>query len=338
MKLVLDTNVLWNDSFLRTPSLVTLATEQKGCGYSLYVPEVVVQEQVKHFREKRDELLRETRRVESLFSSLSTNRPPRLVPKPSVEAYEGELRARVKELRINVLPHPKVSHEALVQRAIQGRKPFGTDKQRGFHDVLIWETVLQLSDAGEPVYLVSNDSDFGKDELDAGLAAEVATRRAGTVTLLKSIQSAVETHVTPHLTAISTLKAELTSGALAPFVSEWLAENLDRELSRYEFTKRELGLQGNFHGGTWDLTRRVIETTATDAKKTEEGLVIVRLEVRVEGEITYVEYVPDSVRPVPDMFTDYQTEGRIAVVQFEWLFDPVRNEVKNSSLVSVRLP
>jgi len=341
VKLVLDTNAIWNDSFLSAPSLVTLAREQKRIGYSVYMPEVVVQEQVKHFRQRREELAKEFRKLEGLFAGVSTGRFPKLSPRPALESYEEDLRSRLKELAIQVLAYPKVSNEALVRRAVQERRPFKTKEQQGFHDVLIWENVLQIAtgrDADE-VVLVSGDSGFGENALDPTLQEEAKERGGRSVSLLKSVKAAVDIYVNPHLEAISNLKASLTSGALTGFVREWLEQNLDRELSNREFTKRELGLQhSNFVAGYWENTRRLLSVEATDAKKTEQGLVIARMHARVEANVSCVEYVPDSVRPVPDMWTDYQTERRIADVEIEWLFDPQASEVKNFSIVSVAWP
>ena len=56
MQVLLDTNALHRDYFLTKPATVALAREQLRGGYAVIVPEVVVQEHIKHFRDERKKL------------------------------------------------------------------------------------------------------------------------------------------------------------------------------------------------------------------------------------------------------------------------------------------
>ena len=336
---ILDTNALWNDYFLSSPSLVTLAREQPRCGYALSVPEVAIREHIRHFVAEREELLAEHRKLEGRLANISKGRLTKLSLKPSPEAFETELAARLKDLGIHVLGYPKVSNEALVARAVRNRRPFSGKKQQGLHDVLIWENVLQVAVSGnfEEVTLVSGDSAFGDDSLHPDLEEEVTERGGCIVSLLKSIREAIDRHVSPFLEAIANLKAELNGGVLAGFVDAWLRENVDRELSSRDFTRKELGLQrSQYWGGYWAGTRRIVSAVATDVGRTEQGLAIVRFKVRVEGEMTYAEYLPDSVRFDAFTSTDYLTEARAADVELEWLFDREKKEVASYSIIGIK--
>ena len=170
MQFLLDTNALHRDYFLTKPAVVALAREQSRGGYAVIVPEVVVQEHMKHFREDRKELI-------SAFTEYAHVTTTDLAPSllyPPTETYPDVLRARLAELSIRVAPHPAASHADVVARAVGGRLPFFGDGQQGYNDVLIWETALELC-RSDQVILVSKDKRaFGPDRLDSELERELS--------------------------------------------------------------------------------------------------------------------------------------------------------------------
>lgn len=54
-----------------------------------------------------------------------------------VADYETELRGRLNELGAVIIPIPSVSHQVVLTRALEKRRPFDTEGRDGYRDVLI---------------------------------------------------------------------------------------------------------------------------------------------------------------------------------------------------------
>ncbi len=97
-----------------------------------------------------------------------------------------------------ILPLPAVTHEAVLERALSGRRPFDQDGRTGYRDALIWHTVLELAQTTTNVVLVSNDGDFADStgELLASLrdetsAAHSTSNDAPRVALCKDLRQLI---------------------------------------------------------------------------------------------------------------------------------------------------
>jgi hypothetical protein len=85
------------------------------------------------------------------------------------------VRERLEANLVEILPIPMVSHKVLLSRDLAGRLPFGPSG-KGYRDALIWHTIVERwasTQLFEDAYIVTNDDDFGKGDLDATLAAEL---------------------------------------------------------------------------------------------------------------------------------------------------------------------
>lgn len=73
---------------------------------------------------------------------------------------------KLKELGFYVLPYPQTGHQKIVDKELQGRKPFSSSK-KGYRDSLIWETVKEqlipvkdLWGETQVLFLSDNTQDF----------------------------------------------------------------------------------------------------------------------------------------------------------------------------------
>lgn len=172
MKIVLDTNIIYQDYKLNGQRILKLYEASKRLGYELAVPEVVVDEVVNQYRRDIESAygtsmkglsqLRKLAEVKGKFLFESTN----FVDERCV-AFETAYLQRIKELGITILPYPKVAHKMMVAKDLKRIKPFKEDS-KGYRDALIWETVKEqlipskrLFDECQIILLSENTKDFG---------------------------------------------------------------------------------------------------------------------------------------------------------------------------------
>jgi len=66
-----------------------------------------------------------------------------------------------------ILPFPSVTHEVLVKKCLDARRPFRKkDYDRGYRDALIWFSLLEFAqkNSGEVYFISANTSDFGDND------------------------------------------------------------------------------------------------------------------------------------------------------------------------------
>lgn len=165
--IIIDTNVVHNDYMLTGFRITALCSSNENLGYSVYIPDVVVDEMVKQYKEEIDgyadqynQALNQLKKRKTLadISDFNSN--------TVTEKYEETLRNRIAELGIIVIPYPKTAHKEMVHRELSKRKPF-KDSTKGYRDALIWESIkehcLESKDA-EIVFLTENTDDFASKD------------------------------------------------------------------------------------------------------------------------------------------------------------------------------
>lgn len=167
---VLDSNPIVADWELRKPSAVVLKEGVRSLQYTLGVPAVVLDEVVNKFRERASEHHEDCNSALRSYRSLTNSSEGSMIAEDDLEAvvegYRGRIRAHIENVvRGDILPYPSVEHKAVVERAISRTKPF--NKNGGYRDALIWETVLELFDEdGYKVHFITTDGDFYDDSGD----------------------------------------------------------------------------------------------------------------------------------------------------------------------------
>lgn len=81
------------------------------------------------------------------------------------EDYEKWLRAKLSHYGVDIAPYPEVTHERLVQRAVDRTKPFRENKGMvtGYRDSLIWFTLLKQADSNRVAFVSHNHTDFQEE-------------------------------------------------------------------------------------------------------------------------------------------------------------------------------
>jgi rRNA-processing protein FCF1 len=195
-----DTNAFYGDPMMRQRNFrIVLAEHDKG-NFVLAIPEVVLGELPKLFREQlesaRAKITSGLAGVRALGVEVDD------VTLDAQSKYSPDLRANLKKRQVVIAPLPKVTVEELYEQAIVERRPFQS-KGRGFKDALIWCTVRELAADDEVILITNNSSDFAESpktptvlhhDLREDLAAD--GHRADRVKLLASIEDFIAEHVT----------------------------------------------------------------------------------------------------------------------------------------------
>ena len=175
------------------------------------IPIVVLKEVANRYSELLGEL---TKGANSLGITLSN--PDFDVTRGSDEtreAYEDYLRNLITKAGGTILDYPNVSHDSLVNRAINVSRPF-QEKDKGYRDTLIWYSVLDLAKQNkEKVAFISNDKGFQSESggLHPHLQKDLRENQINleTVELYTAINDFVDTHIRPWLETQDEIVKEL---------------------------------------------------------------------------------------------------------------------------------
>jgi len=168
MKIILDSNAIYNDPLLESAPLRTLEAYLSSTCVELCIPEVVIEEIVRHFkanyRDARANFDRATR-----FTTVIGLHVDELPPvDDAVIEYRTRLKARLEAIPARVLAIPSTEARSLLFRDLEERKPFD-GSGRGLRDTLIWESILEECQAhSDEIVLVSNDRAFGSKTNEDG--------------------------------------------------------------------------------------------------------------------------------------------------------------------------
>jgi hypothetical protein len=130
----------------------------------LCIPSVVYQEALNRVRKRTAEA---NSKIDSLHRLTGGEEGfQKVKPDEVALSYEAALKVLFTDLKARVLSYPVTSHEDLVKRSMVPRKPF-VESGRGYHDALIWYTLVHLirtsSDNEDVVFISQNSKDWCED-------------------------------------------------------------------------------------------------------------------------------------------------------------------------------
>lgn len=215
---VFDTTVLIADRFLESNAMRLLLQESGSRRLRVAVTEVTRQEAIAKYREEIEEAFGAIETARTKLARLRVDHPSTIPSTDAVAAavtvYQQHLRDTFQNACVRVLDLPDIGHDAVIARALERRKPFDDKGQKGYRDVLIWETIkLQASGDDREIALISaNHRDFAESGAGSGLARVLQRELdeidvAGSVTLYGSVSAFVDEHVQPAVD----IEAEITA-------------------------------------------------------------------------------------------------------------------------------
>lgn len=185
MKIVLDSNIIIADFWLKSTGFNILFESAKKGDVNIYIPEIVLDEVVNKYIQRLDESKRSIDSELQTFQKLTRRKDKtpltQEIVEKSIAEYQKHLRKVIKENSIIVLKYPKTDHKFLAHKALKKLKPFNSN-EKGYRDSLIWENIKTLltdyeSAVSQPelVFISNNYKDFATNEyeLHSDLIAEL---------------------------------------------------------------------------------------------------------------------------------------------------------------------
>lgn len=176
MKIVLDSNIIIADFWMKSTNFELLFERAKIRDIQIFIPEIVLDEVINKYSQRLLKSLREVSSELKTFNKLSkeTIKQPieQKVIDKSIKNYQKHLLKLVKDNNIMVLKYPKTDHKYLAKKAMLKLKPFNSN-EKGYRDSLIWENIKTLltdcesvSALPELVFISNNYKDFTENEHD----------------------------------------------------------------------------------------------------------------------------------------------------------------------------
>lgn len=161
MIVVIDSNQFYGDPLMTGREFGIILGQHDRGELQLAIPEVVVREIPKLFREQyvasRDKQAGGAQNLEKLGHSV----PAASLPDAdaATASFVQQLLAQMANARIDMPTLPNVSISDLVDDSIAERRPWQA-KSRGFRDALIWRNVIDLAFGDDVILISKNGDDF----------------------------------------------------------------------------------------------------------------------------------------------------------------------------------
>lgn len=238
MKVTLDTNILVQDFWFDSPHSRVFLEELNIIPATLHIPEIVIDETINKYREFLTEKVDEQKKLNSDFSRL-LKKEIEIKPiniEQATKDYERFLKDKLKEVKANILPYPKVEHKDVVKRILERRRPFKKG-DAGYRDFLIWQTIRKLETWGteEIVFITNNTKDFGESGF---LSDEFTDKTTGNKNFKISVAVSKfnDEYILPRLKKLEELKLQLTKGQVQNFDFKlWLDKEFTEFIKEVDF-------------------------------------------------------------------------------------------------------
>ena len=239
MQVVLDTNIIRADWFLKSPSMVVIEKLITLGKCKLYVPEIVILETLNLYEKVVNAYAESVKKLNTLIAKKEY-----AVPYPDIEKickdYEMILNERLNALKVQRLSYEGIPHQDVITRALACRKPF-RESDKGYRDTLIWEGILRLANANCLTFFITNDrKDFaskaGGQQLHPDLVVDLVAKGlpAETVKLYPDVKRFVDEHISPYLQRLAgEVMESLKTGKYKSFsMQDWFIEIREQFIAR----------------------------------------------------------------------------------------------------------
>lgn len=307
--ILLDTTALWTDPWLESADIRALLTLHRH-GVQVLISNVVLLEHERHVREEIKACIKTTLRTLGKLSRLTGLTLPS--PVHAIDAddaakhYAQEMRRRLEAAGAIIMAIPGVSHEELVNRAIERKKPFA-DAGRGYRDALIWYSamaVIDKMDAGDVVQLIcvtNNTDDFGGEKglIHQDLQNEATARRddiAITAFLARTVNEAWDERIAWLAPRSPELEKEFGSGQLRGVdVKEWLICNGAKSLAGRSFggATTSPGVSDEFGPVVFSITE-VVTLDSAQVRNLPNAEIHVRFSAVFKGMFDIYQFKPED--------------------------------------------
>lgn len=330
MKIILDTTELYNDHWMRSPTLALLREIVQVSGDEVLIPSVVLAELDRQYEREVSRSIKELSshhyRLKKLAPRSFTPRAQELPEAETLVAhYRKSVPTRLEALGIKTLDK-EVLMPSLLNRALHGRRPFNQEGKKGFRDTLIWEQVLALActDDAPITFITKNTKDFGGNNgLHGDLAQDLEKLKlpADKIRLVGSLHDFTREQAEAHLSRLVAVETELDT-AQHPKISlsgifETQISEIQSELEDDWGTQRLRDLLKWQSHDNEDVIVKEVTTFPT------YGVEFAAIEVlKLEGKqlsISFMATFEVEVRTAPDSVSALEDRTRMASHDYEYV-------------------
>lgn len=179
VRVVVDTNVVGGKKGrpLDTTDMRRLLDESRRGNLRLVIPELVLREASNLWAEHVVEqgAAYSAARTTLQNTGLAAGAPEVRIVKAAIRsAEEQRLRDLVVAAQGQVAPLPSVTHHDVIERALRRDQPFDSQGRNGYRDVVLWETILELTNDESPIIFIARDKGaFYAKDTASGLAGNL---------------------------------------------------------------------------------------------------------------------------------------------------------------------
>lgn len=333
--IIIDTNVVHLDYHLNGVRITGLCSSCDRLDHKVFVPEVVIDEMVKQYRDEVNEC------AEQINNALVKLKKRKVqIQQQSIDSdlittdYEQQLRDRINALGIQIIPYPKTAHKEMVARELNRRKPF-KDSTKGYRDSLIWESIKEhckhTPKGDDIIFLTENSDDFAskdkqtfhpdliEDCVNAGIDQEH-------IQLVTGVHKYIENEIIGRAEELQELFKELSCkhGVGDIDVQQVIRDYVDKKLISYYVAGDIYGESISFAPGYYENSEVVemeIESVRYDSiRELSHEQILIQSTVVVKAEIDAFIYKGDlpliDDNSLPYIFDDDWNEHYVAASDF----------------------
>jgi hypothetical protein len=222
------------DPDLDHPTLIAIRTQRSTLRYRIAVPQVVIEEVLKHvngdLRGLANKLTDFTNKLrKKAFTSDEILRSNQV--DDALRLFPERLKTRIKKEFDLVLPLPSPSIESLMRRDLDYKRPFARKEGRGLRDYLIWLSILAAKQkfGSRVVFVTENHKDF---LVDGRLAPEYVEdlkqigEPANGVLVVANPEAFVEQYLKPSEKETKALQGKSISDAFGKSIGKAISTEL----------------------------------------------------------------------------------------------------------------
>ena len=310
MKVILDTNIIFSDFHLKGAKIKSLCESVKLTGDTVHIPKVVVDESVNKYWEKILECKLVIDREMSNFKRLTgrvvgDNPISKEFTLEEFRQYKDIFEKRLRELGINIIPYPSISHQELVKRDLARKKPF-QETGKGYRDALIWESVksiceesLSLFENPKIIFVNKNHKDFcEKGLLHPDLKEDLVNNgiNEDDVRVIEDIEIFIREYIKPKQTILKKIQEKLNTNKQHNKID--LNTEINNRITDFllhrEFDHEESPFRQEFENPfVADLGEPSF--TVTEVRQISEEKILVEVEVEVNCYFDFFIFKSDAI-------------------------------------------
>ena len=318
MKIVIDTNIFYNNWFLDSLNFKLLKSFLHKTNASLFVPKIVFEEVINKYKEGLKKCVAEYHKILK-----NLNRYLFFVKTLEIETIEIEtisheyskfLQNKLKDFNVKIINYKDIPHEDIVQRELQRKAPYE------YRDILIWETILRkVISLDDKTILITDDDDFKKEELLNEIKTKFLTDSPEKYfEIFNSLKKFVNEYVKPTLEKLEKIKKQIQENTYRLFsVQEWIENNKDKIIEvlkeKFEFIKHKKPFS-SYQIDYIEISDiiDVIEFKVLDVYQIENKKILVDLNLILEVELDLFIFKPGAYWILDDEIS------WISISNFDW--------------------